>query len=318
LVSVQTWPVGRHKIGRIGGTGMPGQLGFVGVGRMGSHMAGRLLEAGFELTIHDTNDTAMARLEQRGARRAASPAEVAAQAETVLVSLPTPDVVRSVALSANGLIAGHKIKTFIDLSTTGPRVAMEVAEKLAAKGITAVDAPVSGGPAGAEKGTLAVMVACPRALADELRPVLDVIGKVFWIGDKPGMGQTMKLVNNLLSASALAITSEAMVLGSKAGLDPAIMIDVINAGSGRNTATQDKFPRCVLPRRFDFGFATELLLKDVRLCLEEGEALGVPMMVGNAVKQLLAITKVSQGAGSDITEVVRTVEQWAGCEVKTK
>jgi 3-hydroxyisobutyrate dehydrogenase-like beta-hydroxyacid dehydrogenase len=294
------------------------QLGFVGVGRMGSLMAGRLLEAGHEVTIHDTSETAVARLEQRGARRASSPAEVASQAETVLVSLPTPDVVRTVALAASGLIAGTRIKTFIDLSTTGPRVAMEVAEALAAKGIAAVDAPVSGGPAGAEKGTLAVMVACPRALADELRPVLDVIGKVFWIGDKPGMGQTMKLVNNLLSASALAITSEAMVLGSKAGLDPAIMIDVINAGSGRNTATQDKFPRCVLPRRFDFGFATELLYKDVRLCLEEGDALGVPMIVGNAVKHLLAVTKASRGPGSDITEVVRVVEQWAGAEVKAK
>ncbi|MGA2129668.1 MAG: NAD(P)-dependent oxidoreductase, partial [Xanthobacteraceae bacterium] len=255
---------------------------------------------------------------QRGARRAASPAEVAAVAETVLVSLPTPDVVQMVALSAAGIIAGSKVKTFVDLSTTGPRVAVEVAKNLAAKGITAVDAPVSGGPAGAEKGTLAVMVACPRKLADELRPVLDVIGKVFWIGEKPGMGQTMKLVNNLLSASALAITSEAMVLGCKAGLDPAVMLDVINAGSGRNTATEDKFPRCVLPRRFDFGFATELLLKDVRLCLEEGEALGVPMIVGNAVKQLLAITKAGQGPGSDITQVVRTVEQWAGAKVESK
>ena len=292
------------------------RLGFVGVGRMGSLMAGRLIEAGYELSIYDTNDTAMARLEQRGAERAASPAAVASQADTVLVSLPTPDVVASVALSASGIIAGAKVKTFIDLSTTGPRVAMAVAEGLAAKGIVAVDAPVSGGPAGAEKGTLAVMVACPRKLADELRPVLDVIGKVFWIGDKPGMGQTMKLVNNLLSASALAITTEAMVLGSKAGLDPAIMIDVINAGSGRNSATQDKFPRCVLPRRFDFGFATELLYKDVRLCLEEGEQLGVPMIVGNAVKQLLAVTKATQGAGSDITQIVRTVEQWAGTEVK--
>ena len=310
---------GRATRRRLGRSTMPGQsLGFVGVGRMGSHMAGRLLDAGFELTIHDVNDSAVARLEQRGARRAASPADVASAAETVLVSLPTPDVVQLVALSASGIIAGSKVRTFVDLSTTGPRVAVEVARSLAAKGITAVDAPVSGGPAGAEKGTLAVMLACPRKLADELRPVLDVIGKVFWIGEKPGMGQTMKLVNNLLSASALAITSEAMVLGCKAGLDPAVMLDVINAGSGRNTATEDKFPRCVLPRRFDFGFATELLLKDVRLCLEEGEALGVPMIVGNAVKQLLAITKAGQGPGSDITQVVRTVEQWAGAKVEAK
>jgi 3-hydroxyisobutyrate dehydrogenase-like beta-hydroxyacid dehydrogenase len=292
------------------------QLGFIGVGRMGSHMAGRLLEAGHHLTIHDVNETAVQRLEQRGAKRAASPAEVASAVETVLVSLPTPDIVQSVALSASGVIAGTKVKTFVDLSTTGPRVAAAVAQGLAAKGITAVDAPVSGGPSGAEKGTLAVMVACPKQLADALAPVLGVIGKVFFIGERPGMGQTMKLLNNLLSASALAITTEAIVLGSKAGLDPKIMLDVINAGSGRNTASQDKFPRCVLPRRFDFGFATELLYKDVRLCLEEGDALGVPMFVGNAVKQLLAVAKATQGPGSDITEIVRALEQWAGTEVK--
>jgi 3-hydroxyisobutyrate dehydrogenase-like beta-hydroxyacid dehydrogenase len=294
------------------------ELGFIGVGRMGMHMAGRLLDAGYALTIYDINETAMARLEQRGAVRAASPAEVASRVATVLVSLPTPDVVKSVAVSDGGIIGGTKVKTFIDLSTTGPRVATEVATALAAKGIVALDAPVSGGPAGAEKGTLAVMVSGPRALAEELKPVFGVIGKFFWIGEKPGMGQTMKLVNNMLSASAIAITSEALVLGAKAGLDAETMIAVINSGSGRNTATEDKFPRCVLPRRFDFGFTTELLAKDVRLCLETGEALGVPMLVGNAVRQLLALTNATQGPTTDITRIVCTVESWAGAEVKGK
>lgn len=290
-------------------------LGFIGVGRMGSLMAGRLLQAGHRLSIFDLNEQAMARLEQRGAVRAASPAAVASLAETVLVSLPTPDIVQSVALSPSGVIAGSAVRTFIDLSTTGPAVAKVVADALGAKGITAVDAPVSGGPSGAETGTLAVMVAAPIELANALRPVLDVLGRVFFIGEKPGMGQMMKLVNNLLSASAIAITSEAMVLGTKAGLDPAVMIEVINAGSGRNTATQDKFPRCVLPRRFDFGFTAELLYKDVKLCLNEGETLGIPMIVGNAVRQLIAIAKATQGPDSDITEIVRAIEQWAGVEV---
>jgi 3-hydroxyisobutyrate dehydrogenase-like beta-hydroxyacid dehydrogenase len=292
------------------------QLGFIGVGRMGMHMAGRLLDAGYNLTIYDINETALARLEQRGARRAGSPAEVASIAETVLLSLPTPDIVKSVALSASGVIAGSRVKTVVDLSTTGPRVATEVATALAGKGITAVDAPVSGGPGGAEKGTLAVMVSCPQPLAERLRPVFDVIGRFFWVGDRPGMGQTMKLVNNILSASALCMTSEALVMGVKAGLDAETMIAVINAGSGRNTATEDKFPRCVLPRRFDFGFSTELLHKDIRLCVETAEALGVPMIVGNAVKQLLALSKAEQGPDADITQVVCTVEKWAGAEVK--
>lgn len=292
------------------------RLGFIGVGRMGNHMARRLLDAGYELTIYDTNEAAMAPLERRGAQRAASPAAVASRAETVLVSLPTPDVVRTVALSDTGVIAGSMAKTFIDLSTTGPRTATEIAAALAQKGISAVDAPVSGGPAGAAKGTLAVMVACPKPIAERLRPIIEVIGKFFFIGEKSGLGQTMKLVNNILSASAICMTSEALVMGVKAGLDPDTMIAVINAGSGRNTATEDKFPRCVLPRRFDFGFATELLYKDVRLAVETAESLGVPMVVGNAVKQLLALTEAVHGRGTDITEIVRTVEAWAGVEVR--
>ncbi len=293
-----------------------GRVGFVGVGMMGGRMAARLLDAGFELTIFDTSEAALAPLLARGAQRAASPAAVASAAETVLASLPTPPVVRAVVFGDNSVAAGTRVKTFVDLSTTGPRVAIEVAKALALKGITAVDAPVSGGPTGAAAGTLAVMVSCPRSVFASLEPILRVFGKTFLVGEQPGMGQTMKLANNLLSATALAITSEAMVMGAKAGLDPRVMLDVINAGSGRNSATQDKFPRCVLPRSFDFGFPNGLLYKDVKLCLDEGEALGVPMLVGNAVAQLLAVAKVSQGANADISTIVRCVEEWAGVEVK--
>ena len=294
------------------------QVGFVGVGRMGNHMARRLLEAGYAVTIFDTNETAVARLVQQGAVAAKSAAEVASACERVLVSLPTPDIVKAVALGKGGIIEGTKAKVFVDLSTTGPRVAKEVAEALAAKGITAVDAPVSGGPSGADKGTLAIMVACAKPLADELKSTIEVLGKFFYIGAEPGMGQTMKIINNLLSATAITITSEAMVMGAKAGLDASTMLNVINAGSGRNTATEDKFPRCVVPRRFDFGFATGLLYKDVRLCLEEGEALGVPMIVGNAVRQMMGIGKATMGPDADITEFVKPIEQWAGVEVGKK
>jgi 3-hydroxyisobutyrate dehydrogenase-like beta-hydroxyacid dehydrogenase len=294
------------------------QLGFIGGGTMGRHMASRLIEAGYALTIFDTNETAMQRLEQRGAKRAKSPADVASQCETVLVSLPTPDIVKAVALGKDGVIEGRKAKVFVDLSTTGPRVAKEVAEGLAKNGITAVDAPVSGGPSGAEKGTLAMMIACPRALAEELRPVIEVLGKFFYIGDQPGAGQTMKVINNLLSATAITITAEAMVMGVKAGLDPTTMLDVINAGSGRNTATADKFPRCVVPRRFDFGFTTGLLYKDIKLCLDEAEALSTPMIVGNAVRQVMAIGKAEMGPDADITEFVKPLERIAGVQVGKK
>lgn len=290
-------------------------LGFIGVGRMGGPMARRLLEAGYGLTIYDTNDEAVAPLVAKGAERASSPAQVASAAETVLASLPTPEIVQSVAAAVT---AGNRIKTFVDLSTTGPRVAAEVAGSLEEHGITAIDSPVSGGVAGAEKGTLAVMVSGPAGLVERLRAPLEVIGKVFVVGDRPGLAQTMKLVNNLLSVAALAITSEGIVMGVKAGLDPKLMTDVINAGSGRNSATQDKFPKAVIPRTFDAGFATGLAYKDVKLCLEEAEALGVPMLVGNVVRQLLGITKALYGADSDFTSIVRPVEAWAGVEVKQK
>jgi 3-hydroxyisobutyrate dehydrogenase-like beta-hydroxyacid dehydrogenase len=290
-------------------------IGFVGVGRMGGRMARRLLQAGYGLTIHDTTDAAVEPLVALGARRVDSAAAVASAAEIVLASLPTPPIVETVALGPKGIIEGGRVKIFVDMSTTGATYAKRVAEGLAAKGIVAVDAPVSGGIAGAERGTVAVMVSCSDEVFGRLKPVLDHVGKVFHVGTQPGLGQTMKLLNNLLSATAMAISSEAVVMGVKAGLDPKMIIDVINSGSGRNTATQDKIPRCVIPRTFDFGFAIGLLNKDVRLCLQEADALGVPMVVGSAVRQLLSIATASEGPDADMTELVKPVEKWAGVRV---
>jgi 3-hydroxyisobutyrate dehydrogenase-like beta-hydroxyacid dehydrogenase len=290
-------------------------LGFIGVGRMGGPMARRLIEAGYRLTIYDTNEAATAPLCALGAIRAASAAQVASAAEAVFASLPTPEIVAAVAEAVTG---GNRIKTFVDLSTTGPRMSAAIAARLGEHRIVALDSPVSGGVAGAEKGTLAVMVSGPRETFEALRAPLEAFGKPFYVGDRPGLAQTMKLVNNLLSVAALAITSEGIVMGVKAGLDPLLMTEVINAGSGRNSATQDKFPKAIIPRRFDSGFATGLAYKDVKLCLEEAEALGVPMVVGNAVRQLLGIAKAMHGGDSDFTSIVRPVEAWAGVEVKQK
>ena len=289
------------------------RLGFIGVGRMGDPMARNLLTAGFELTIYDTSTAALEPLKALGAQVAKSPLEVASAAEVVIVSLPTPAIVQKVALEIS---SGSKMKIFIDVSTTGPKVAGEVAAALAAKGITAVDAPVSGGVGGARKGTLAVMLACPGNLVERVRPVLEPIGKIFFLGEHPGSGQLMKLANNMLSAAALAVTSEVMVMGVKGGLDPQVMLEVINSGTGRNSASVDKFPKAILPRTFDFGFAIGLLLKDVKLCTDEAAGLGVPMICGNAIRELLAITSLGQGADADFTTIVKTVEDWAGVEVK--
>jgi len=292
------------------------EIGFIGLGMMGFHMARRLIEAGHSLVVYDTRSDAVARLTKLGASAAASPRDVADRVETVMASLPSVDAVFAVAAGKDGVVEGKKARRFVDLSTTGARMAVRVAEALAPKNIVQIDSPVSGGPGGAEKGTLAVMVSGPAADIELLRPALSVIGKVFVVGDRPGMGQTMKLANNLLSAAAMAVTSEAMVMGVKAGLDPAVMIEVINAGSGLNTASRDKFPRAVLPRSFDYGFTNGLMYKDLRLCLEEAEGMGVPMWVGSMVRQMFQLATTQQGADADFTTVVKCVEQWAGVEVR--
>jgi len=262
------------------------RLGFIGTGLM----AARLIAAGHGVTVCDASDAAAAPPLASGATRATSSAQVASQAQIAFASLPTPTSCARSRSGPGGVIEGTTVKTFVDLSTTGPRVAAAVSAGLAAKSIVAVDAPVSGGMAGAKNGTLAVMVSGPRLTYDALEPILKIFGKLFFIGEKPGSAQTMKLVNNLLAACSLAITCEGMVMGAKAGLDAKTMIGVLNVSSGRSSATQDKFPRAVLPGTFDFGFATGLSHKDVRLCLDEAEALGVPMIVGSAVRQVLAIT----------------------------
>lgn len=291
-------------------------IGFIGVGNMGGPMAARLLDAGYALVVHDVSAAATAPLAARGARAAGSPAEVASLTETVLVSLPTPDIVERVALGERGIASGSRIKRLIDLSTTGPRVAAHLAARLGESHITLVDSPVSGGVAGARAGTLAVMAACDRDDFERLLPILKVIGKPFHVGAKPGLGQMMKLVNNLLSGAALAITCEAMLLGTKAGLEPQMMIEVLNAGSGRNSATQDKFPKSILPRRFDAGFATRLMYKDLKLCLEEAEALGLTLWVASAVRQLWLKSCHDMGPDSDFTTIMQCLERETGLEVR--
>ncbi len=293
-------------------------IGFVGVGKMGARMARRLIQAGYHVTVYDTSEPAVEAIVGIGAARADSPAAVASAAEIVLASVPTPPIVQSVALGPKGIVEGSRVKIFIDVSTTGATVEKQVAAGLAAKGITAVDAPVSGGITGAEKGTLAVMLSCPEKIVPTVKPVLEVLGKIFVVGTEPGQGQTMKLLNNLLSASAMAITSEAVVMGVKAGLDPSLIIDVFNAGTARNSATQDKIKQHVISRSFSYGFGIGLLNKDIRLCMAEADALGVPMVVGSAVRQLLSISTASEGLDADMTTMTRTVEKWAGVSVGQK
>ncbi len=297
---------------------MSEEIGFIGLGNMGAPMAQRLIDAGYRLVVTDTRAEALKEFEALGARAVGSVREVADAAETVFASLPTPPIVERVATGEGGVIEGTKVKRLIDLSTTGATTSKRVAARLGERGIAHLDSPVSGGKAGARKGTLAVMASGPRDHFEIVEPMLAHIGKVFFVGETPGVGQTMKLANNLLSATALAATSEAVVMAVKAGIDPKVAIDVINVGSGRNSASQDKFPKDIIPRKFAYGFSTGLMYKDLRLCMDEAEALGCQMWVGNAVKQLWQLVNSQIGPESDFTQIVQIPEEWAGVQVGSK
>jgi 3-hydroxyisobutyrate dehydrogenase-like beta-hydroxyacid dehydrogenase len=247
-----------------------------------------------------------------GGRGAASVEEIGKEADIVFLSLPTPQIVQSVAET----LTGKRARVIVDLSTTGPHASAEVGKMLAKSNIAFVDSPVSGGRGGALKGTLAIMASCDPKLQPEVEPLLKAFGKVFFVGNAPGQAQTMKLVNNLLSVIALAATSEGMAMGVKAGLDPNTMIDVLNASSGANSATRDKFPRAVLPRTFDFGFQTGLSMKDLKLGLDEAFRIGTPMPMGSVARTILEITQAKFGPTSDFTNMAKIFEEWAGVEIK--
>jgi 3-hydroxyisobutyrate dehydrogenase-like beta-hydroxyacid dehydrogenase len=179
-----------------------------------------------------------------------------------------------------------------------------------------LDAPISGGVAGARARTLAVMAAGATEVFERVGPLLETFaGSVFHVGLTPGQGQTAKLLNNLLSATAMAITSEALTFGVGAGLDPATLLEVFNAGSGRNTATEQKFPTHVLTRRFASGFRLDLMAKDVELCISEARGKRFPMLLGGLVQQLWTLARSQSAADADHTEIVRMFESWSGVEV---
>ncbi|MBL6459063.1 NAD(P)-dependent oxidoreductase [Belnapia sp. T6] len=291
------------------------RLGFLGLGQMGAPLAERLLGPGTELFVHDPRPEAMAPFVARGARACHSPREVADAATIVLACLPGGTVSEAAALGHDGVAEGKAVRHYVEMSTIG-RPAMErIAAGLAAKGILPLDAPISGGLAGARAGTLAIMLAGPGEAVAALQPVLARMGReLFVLGERPGQGQVAKLVNNLLAASNLVTVFEAMSLGTKAGLDPMALAAVVNAGTGRSFVTSDMLP-VAISRRFDFGATVTVMDKDVALGLEEARALGVPMWAIEQVGRVWRFAASHGMAASDITELVRLMEGWAGTEI---
>lgn len=291
------------------------KIGFIGIGNMGRPMCDRLLAAGHQLVAHDAREAAVRPLAERQARIVGSARAVADEAELVCASLPTLAAYRDVALGTAGVRGGKEARIFVNMGTVGTRFVEDMARELAAASIVTIDCPISGGPPGAAAGTLSIMASGPKDAFAELEPALKALGKVTYVGERPGMAQSLKLANNILSATALVATAEAMVMGVKAGLDPEIMLQAINLGSGRNSSTLQKYPGHVLTHGYDFGAALDILMKDVDLALSEGEALGVPMPVCQSVRQTLRLVRAVGGGEQDITRVAQWVGKWAGKEI---
>lgn len=289
-------------------------IGFLGLGRMGAPMAANLLKTGNRVLVHDLSAEAVATLVQQGAEVAGSTAALGEQCDVVFTSLPTPAIVRDAVLGDDGICARGKPLIFCDLSTSGPQLSQDLSVALSPLGVACFDAPVSGGIKGAIEGTISIMVGGPEAEYEVLRPLLEAIGKPTHMGEMPGSGQTMKLVNNLLGAVAIGVTAEGMAFGIKAGLDPARMINVLNQSTGINSATRDKWPRSVLPRTFDFGFAAALSLKDTRLLMDEAAAAEVPLPLGKIVQDYLERTLEREGPDADFTAIAKVVEEAAGLD----
>ncbi|CDP82904.1 MULTISPECIES: NAD(P)-dependent oxidoreductase [Mycolicibacterium] len=288
-------------------------IGFIGLGNMGWPMMNRLLTAGFPVVAFDVREDVLAKATALGAQPAGSVRAVADRAETLLASLPTPQISEAVVAD---VAAGSRVQRFVDLSTVGGQAAQRNHAVLGAQDIAALDSPVSGGMHGAQAGTLAIMVSGPRSEFDSLATVFEVLGRAIFVSEQPGAAQTMKLINNLMAATTLAATAEVMVMGVKAGLIADVMIDVLNAGSGGTHASRDKFPRAVLPRTFDYGFATGLMAKDVGLYLAEATSLGLPVEMAETVQRIWENTLHAEGPDSDFTSVVKPMEKAAGVIVE--
>jgi 3-hydroxyisobutyrate dehydrogenase-like beta-hydroxyacid dehydrogenase len=288
------------------------RIGYLGVGNMGQPMAGKLLDGGHELWVYDVRAEAMRPLLERQARTVASPKELADACDTVVVSLPTLEAFRAALSGPDGLLWGKALKTLVNTCTVGVAFTDEIVEVCAAARVTVIDAPISGGPAGARAGTLAVMVSGQAGRVAELTPVFRLWGPTVVVaGEKPGAAQVMKLTNNIVFVAALIATSEAMTMATKAGISPEAMLQILNNGTGRNFATTTMFPQAVLPGTFDFGATIDILMKDVDLAIEQGEALGVPMWVCQAAR-LVVKHGVFQGrARHDVSRIVQIIEDGA-------
>lgn len=294
-------------------------IGFIGLGNMGAPMAGRLLDAGYSLVLHDAREAAAGSLRARGAAWATTPAEVAAAAQTVITILPTSREVRQVLTGPKGLLdALRPGSLLLEMTSADPSVTRELAAEVAARGSALIDAPVSGGVRGATEGTLAIMVGGDPALLERARPVLARMGKNIFHAGPVGAGHAIKLVNNMCSGGILALTIEAVAVAARSGVDPARAVEIIQASSGRSNASDYKFPRFILTGGFDAGFAIRLMMKDLDGYGRLAQEAGVPSPVARAAAEIYRLAMARGMGEQDHTAIARLIEEWAGVSLRTE
>jgi 3-hydroxyisobutyrate dehydrogenase/2-hydroxy-3-oxopropionate reductase len=288
------------------------EVGFIGIGKMGQPMSERLLAAGFSLHVHNRSRGAVDDLVAKGAKAARSPREVAERAEIVLSALPTPESVDQVygELAA----AARKGQVYADCSTVGLALSRKCADALQKKGADFLDAPVSGGPGGAQAGTLTVMVGGSQAAFERALPVFRAFGKNVRLCGPTGAGQAVKLVNQLLVGVHTAAIAEAAVFGARLGADPQIVLEVLGTSFGGSTMMTRNMPRFI-SRDFKPATPVKLLLKDLGLIHDEAKGVNVPLLLGSVAEQRF-LEAVGRGHGDeDMAALVRLWEEAAGTTV---
>ncbi|WP_447922211.1 NAD(P)-dependent oxidoreductase [Achromobacter aegrifaciens] len=293
------------------------RVGLIGIGSMGWPMAARLAQAGFAVTVFDAVPGQAAKFAQEvGGQAAATCAELAARSDIIFTMLPTSAIVEQVLSGEQGVLAGLRPgSVVVDMSSGVPAHTQRLAQAVAAAGGVMVDAPVSGGVPRARTGELAIMYGGPAATLERVRPALSSMGTSITAVGEVGSAHAMKALNNLVSAGGFLIGVEAMLIGQQFGLDPNVIVDVLNASTGMNNSTQKKFKQFVLSRQFNSGFGLDLMVKDLGIALGIATDTGTPTPFASLCRELWASAGKTLGKGQDHTAVARLSEQLAGVEL---
>jgi 3-hydroxyisobutyrate dehydrogenase-like beta-hydroxyacid dehydrogenase len=293
--------------------GLP-SVGFIGVGAIGRPMAERMLRH-FPLTICDSDVAARSHFVGK-APLVSSARELAEVADIVFACLPSLESYRAVVLAPGGLSAGGRMQFFIHVGTTGTELVRDIDAALVDRGVGMLDAPVSGGAPRARLGDLMVMASGRRDIFELVEPMIRCYASsVIYLGAAPGLAQTMKLINNVLSAANLAVAAEVLTFGAKVGLDPAQMLEVLNGGTGQNSATLTKIPHHILPRTFDYGGRLQIVVKDLAMCVSEADRMGLHLPFSELIAATYRAAIAQEGPNADMTTVIRQMERAAGVEV---